>query len=178
MSVQIKRPVGRPSFVQLMTEQALASIAEGLIAWQKTNKRSATGESQNWTVAIKRKGKTGEGIGPNIEGRLLGVEYINFALFGREPGGFPPVEVILRWMRVRNIKGGIRFARARAWGIHLHGTRALKLSDSVREAIFDQSVTNAINEFAPKVAEDSAKLLVDRFIGATDNFRNVQVNVI
>ena len=178
MSVQVKRPVGRPSNVQRLTEAALSSIAEDLIAWQKTNKRVATGESQNWTVQLTRKGKAEEGIGVNIEGQLLGVDYINFALFGRPPGGFPPVAVILRWMKVRNIKGGLRFARAIAWGIHLHGTRALKLSDSLRDAIFKRSTTEAIAEFLPKVAEDSAKLLVDRFTDAIDDFRHVQVNVI
>ena len=183
MSVQIKRPVGRPSFVQQMTEQALENIALDFIAWLEDNTRVASGESLEWSVILKRQGKKQDtGIGQTIEGRLLGVDYIDFAFFGRPPGKFPPISVIIQWINDRGLRPEDgrtvrQTAHAIARQIGIRGTSAIKMSQQFQRLVYKDRTEQAAEDFAPKVAEQSLEDLVQGFVDRTASLKNITINV-
>ena len=183
MPVRIKKPIGRPSFVQLIITDALAAVGEGFIDWQKAHRRVASGRSQNWVVLIERVGNL---TPKDISGSLIGVPYINFALFGRKPGRKPPWTEIFKWLKIRGIRAGNIFgqftrrtdkqlAHAIATDIGKYGTKALAMSETFSNALYTDSINKAIDKHLPDLALSEASDLVDSFVMSLENVDNIEV---
>lgn len=172
MSTTIHRPTGRPSFPQMILTDALFNVAEDLNAWLRSHDRVATGTSQNWDIYIKRFGNL---TPKDIAAELRGVRYIQFALFGREPGGPPPPALILAWMKARGIRGrdlqSGRFrtdkeaARyiSREIGRRGFNPRTPLLTPTMEAAILERNINNAIDTIVPDMALSEAAEMVDQF---------------
>ena len=182
MAIKIRRPSGRPSAIQKTVEAALVNIAESLIDWQRSHNRVASGVSQSWRIRLNRVGREKPAA---VAGELTGVIYINYALFGRGAGKQPRVSAILRWMRQRGIKGkdlkSGRFknntaaATAIAISIGKYGTKSLKLSETLQESIFSNSTDEAVEQYLPELADETAQALVDQFNDSIGDLKNITV---
>jgi len=179
MAIQVKRKPGRPSHMQRLLEQALKGVAKDLIAWQKrvSPSRVATGKSQNWTILLR---PFGNNKPKDIKASLVGVSYINYALFGRRAGKQPPIDKIMAWMRIRGIQPtGNHTLRDAAWFIAKQigemGTRSLKLKDDVVDFFYSRNIQIAIDNHLPNITDETAQALVDDFVDKSKGFKNFKV---
>jgi hypothetical protein len=182
MAIRIRRQAGRPSALQSLIEEALYDVAEDLIAWQQNNNRVATGRSQDWRIVTNR---IGNNKPKDIVGQLIGVRYINYALFGRGAGEQPRAAIIARWMRQRGIKArdiqSGRFktieqaANAIAYSIGKFGTKAIALSEPLQDAILTENIDNSIDKYLPDMADETADQLTESFVNNVGDLKNITV---
>jgi hypothetical protein len=182
MAIRIRRQAGRPSALQSLIEEALYNVAEDLIQWQRTNNRVASGRSQDWRIITQRFGNNKP---KDIFGELIGVRYVNYALFGRGAGVAPRAAVIARWMRQRGIKArdiqSGRFkdieqaAHAIAYSIGKFGTQAIALSEPLQDAILTENINNSIDKYLPEMAEETADQLTESFVANLGDLKNITV---
>ena len=184
MPIKVKRLPGRPSAFQRLLEFALVGVATDIIKWQKSNSRVATGRSQNWLITLKRFGSNKP---KDILANLIGVKYINYALFGRGPGAQPGWQVILEWMQVRGIAARdvqsgrfrsdiVASAKAISRQIAAIGTTSLSIGQAMLDLFYSQNLKEAIAKFVPKITEETAKRLADAFVAENVNLKNFQVS--
>lgn len=186
MSIRVRRKAGRPSNIQRLIEGSLTGVAKDLIAWQDANGRTSTGRSKQWLIILNRYGNQKPA---DISGELIGVPYINYALFGRGKslGGSPPLTpaIIMRWLKARGIRGrdfktgkyikDLEFARKIVASISKYGTKALQLSPDLQFNIYTRNLRKNIDLYAPKIAEETAAALVKGFANSFDNLKNINV---
>ncbi|GAG15208.1 unnamed protein product, partial [marine sediment metagenome] len=118
-----------------------------------------------------------------IQGNLTGVGYANYALFGRRPSAKGPrVEDILNWMRQRGLSAkdfGMRrdkdAAYVIAFNIGAGGTKAKRMGVKVQDAIYSKNLDKAIEKWVPEIAAETADTLIDGFIEAIGDVKNIQV---
>ncbi len=166
-----------------MLEAALVGVANDLIKWQKSNNRVATGRSQNWLITLRR---IGSNKPKDILANLIGVGYINYALFGRGAGKRPTWQVIVKWMRDRGIDGRdvqsgrfrtrLEAAKAIAVQIGRIGTVSIKLKEVMLDLFYRQNLQEAIKTFTPQITDETAKLLADDFVNKAAGLNNFQVS--
>ena len=184
MAIKVKRLRGRPSAFQRLLEFALVGVATDIIKWQKKEKRVATGKSQDWLITLKR---IGSNKPKDILANLIGVKYINYALFGRGKGKLPEWQIILKWMRVRGIAARdvqsgrfrsniVASAKAIARQIGDSGTKATSIGQVMLDLFYKQNLKEAIAKFTPKITEETEKLLANQFVADNVNLKNFQVS--
>ena len=183
MAIKVKRLRGRPSAFQRLLEFALVGVATDIIKWQKKEKRIATGKSQNWLITLKR---IGSNKPKDILANLIGVKYINYALFGRAKGKRPKWQIILEWMRIRGISGRdvqsgrfrtrLEAAKAIAVQIGEIGTVSASIGQVMLDLFYKQNLKEAITKFTPKITEETEKLLANQFVADNVNLKNFQVS--
>ena len=183
MAIKVKRLRGRPSAFQRLLEFALVGVATDIIKWQKKEKRVATGKSQDWLITLKR---IGSNKPKDILANLIGVKYINYALFGRGKGKLPEWQIILEWMRIRGISGRdvqsgrfrtrLEAAKAIAFQIGEIGTKATSIGQAMLDLFYKQNLKEAIAKFTPKITEETEKLLANQFVADNVNLKNFQVS--
>ena len=183
MAIKVKRLRGRPSAFQRLLEFALVGVATDIIKWQKKEKRIATGKSQDWLITLKR---IGSNKPKDILANLIGVKYINYALFGRAKGKRPEWQIISAWMRIRGISGRsvqsgrfrtrLEAAKAIAFQIGDIGTKATSIGQVMLDLFYKQNLKEAITKFTPKITEETEKLLANQFVADNVNLKNFQVS--
>lgn len=184
---KISRPTGRPSNNQRLVEAALIGIADDFASWLTENRRVASGDSKNFNIKLTKRGANQNTSLPNIQGELLGVDYLEYALFGRGQGRNPPWQKILRWMRQRGIRGrtlrgnfrnDTEAAKAIAVAIGRAGTRALRMSPVVQDTIIGRNTREAVREFTPLMAQDSARELAEGFVMDVSDLKNIKATIL
>lgn len=139
----------------------MSEVAQFMIDFQERHNRTASRRSvDNYTVRQSNKFIS-----------LLAVDYIAFALQGRRPGGFPPVEEIRRWIDDKGIasEDPDSMAWAIATKISQEGTLSgtgpddTKLNPGLIAAsvsrIGKKHLKNIADELAEKTADGIFKLL-------------------
>jgi len=182
MAIKVKRLRGRPSGLQRLLEAALTGVATDIIKWQKAEKRNATGKSKNWLINLKRFGNNKP---KDIQATLIGVNYINYAIFGRGKGAEPGWQRIFKWMRVRGIAArdvasgrfNTRLGAAKAISRQIGriGTQAKNLTVAMVDLFYTQNLKEAINIYTPEITEETAKQLANDFVDSTAGLNNFQV---
>jgi hypothetical protein len=106
---------------------------------------------------IRASGKSAQSLRVSAKkdtGFLYGASYFKYQKEGRKPGGFPPIEKIMEWIRQKNIDADISdkslaFLIARkiarlGTDIHLKKRPGLSVEEKIKE-LKDQLVRNIIN---------------------------------
>jgi hypothetical protein len=136
-------------------QKLLDNIRSGIIEDQETKGLRASGQS-----AKSLKSKTKE-VSGNITGTLTGFGYFTFQERGRAPGGMPPVERILQWIKQKGIKPVDITEKSLAWAI------AKKIQKTGSKAFKNESPRLAVNQIIETELESSRdeirKAMFDQF---------------
>jgi hypothetical protein len=127
------------------------------------------------TKKIRASGKSAEDFKSAPEstgGKLYGSDYLKYQFTGRRPGGFPPIDAIINWIKVKGIakdeseKGLKSFAFAIARKIAKKGTdifqgkrSGLNIDDKILE-YRKELVRNIIDSVKKEFKESTNKLKV------------------
>ena len=162
--------------MQRLLQVALVGTAKDILDWQQRFGRVATGNSQNWLLTFKR---VGSAKPKDILANLIGVSYINYALFGRGPDRRPPVSNIMNWLRARGIKSLTLSLRDMAYviakNIGDNGTKSVKLQQQVLDFFYSSNIQTAIDKVLPDINEETENFLVNDFVDKTKGLKNFQV---
>lgn len=146
---KVIKPSGRPTVALKTVEAVLRMSVADFQAWQSINDKIATGKSINgWKIIIKEvKGKLA------YKGVVKGVPYINDVLFGRGPGGNPPISEIMKWVRVKGIRDKGRtirdIAKVISRKIGREGTNPPFLTNRIKTTMVQFNTRVALKAAAP-----------------------------
>lgn len=168
---KFRRPKGRPSFTQNVTEATLYKIARDLQEWQSDNNRIASGRSINgWRILIEITRDKATSLGLIVDGELLNImKYADAMLYGRGPGKRPRVADIMLWLQQKRIKStrysdrDLAYIIARKIGEEgtdpPHWTKPLqkKITQVNTKAVLSRALPYMTDELARQAALDIVK---------------------
>jgi len=164
---KITKPSGRPTVALKIVEAALLMSVADFQQWQSINDKIATGKSINgWKIIIKEtRGKLA------YKGVIKGVPYINDVLFGRGPGKAPPINDLMKWVRVKGIRDRGKTIRQIAYlvgkKIAKEGTNPPFLTQRIKTTMIQFNTRQALKAGTPIFAA----------IGASDFMKDIDTTL-